>query len=147
MPDLLRPLMDVYRQTSLLELRHLSDLGRTTFTDMLYLYLIHDDPSATVSSMSEETGVSKGSVTTRINRLVDGGMVTRTRDGSDRRVHRLSLSGPASELLSSEQGILSDAVSEVSGRYTPEELELLHRMLEDLAGTISGSVGSGRGSR
>ncbi len=65
----------------------------------LLLYLINKNQKITASELGRQMGLSSGSITTAVNKLVNNHLITRKRDSRDRRVTWLELSDEGKRLI------------------------------------------------
>lgn len=74
-------------------------IGDDLTTDQLYILgYIHEQGKCTSSELAEAFYVNKSAITAIINRLVEKGLIDRTRDETDRRVIYLTLTDEGKEL-------------------------------------------------
>ncbi|PGL69671.1 MarR family winged helix-turn-helix transcriptional regulator [Bacillus sp. AFS055030] len=65
----------------------------------LLLYLIYKNQKITASELGRQIGLSSGSITTAVNKLVDNHLISRKRDSRDRRVTWLELTDEGKRLV------------------------------------------------
>lgn len=65
----------------------------------LLLYLIYKNQKITASELGRQIGLSSGSITTAVNKLVDNHLISRKRDSRDRRVTWLELTDEGKRLI------------------------------------------------
>ncbi len=138
-----------YLNLSLFELRNTDisgDAGRLPYNSTLYLDLIAFNPGCTSTQLAEMLGVTKATVTVTVNRLVKRGLVERERSAMDGRIRYLRLSERVSEVYSIISGMLERISTGLEMRYTPEEIALFRRMLDD-ASDMVGVLSANRSRR
>ena len=99
--------------------------------DVIYLL-----ESPTVSAFADELGISQPNATYKINNLAAKGYVTRTYSDEDRRECRVSVADRFFSYYNTDYPFIAQAIEKISHRYTPEEIDLLERMLGDLTDAI-----------
>ncbi len=65
----------------------------------LLLYLIYKNQKLTASELGRQIGLSSGSITTAVNKLVNNHLISRKRDSRDRRVTWLELTDEGKRLI------------------------------------------------
>lgn len=65
----------------------------------LLLYLINKNQKITASELGRQMGLSSGSITTAVNKLVNNHLITRKRNSRDRRVTWLELTDEGKRLI------------------------------------------------
>ncbi len=95
--------------------------------DVIYLL---GDP--TVSSFAEVLGISQPNATYKINNLAAKGYVTRTVSDEDRRECRVSVGDRFYSYYNTDYPFITRGIEKLEKDYTPEQLELFEKMLEDL---------------
>jgi MarR family 2-MHQ and catechol resistance regulon transcriptional repressor len=65
----------------------------------LLLYLIYKNQKITASELGRQIGLSSGSITTAVNKLVNNQLISRKRDSRDRRVTWLELTDEGKQLI------------------------------------------------
>ena len=125
-----------YVSTSMLEIR-MSELthgtDRLPYITILYMDLIGFNPGITSSQIAEMLGVTKATVTSTVNRLVEKGYVVRERSEDDGRVRNLRLSDRTMEDYKMESRLFGRASAMLSERYTPEEVARFCEMMDSLS--------------
>ncbi|NWL88981.1 MULTISPECIES: MarR family winged helix-turn-helix transcriptional regulator [unclassified Paenibacillus] len=89
--------------------------------------------NGTSTELAEAFSVGKSSITAIITRLVDKGIVERTRDVQDRRVVYLSLTEHGRMIYSKMQGSIMDMLSAYVAHFSAEEIDGFIRPFEKLA--------------
>ena len=95
--------------------------------DVIYLL---GDP--TVSTFAETLGISQPNATYKINNLVSKGYAVRSVSDADRRECRVSVGERFFSYYNTDYPFLAESVERLQQNYTPQELSLLERMLDDL---------------
>lgn len=84
------------------------------------LAVVYEQPGVSVKGAAADLRLRPNTVSTLVNRLVDAGLVSRTRAASDRRVARLELTRSASRLAASRfdeaTGLLAGGLERLSCR-------------------------------
>ena len=96
-------------------------------TDVIYLL-----GSPTVSAFAEALGISQPNATYKINNLVAKGYAKRTTSDADRRECRVSVGDRFYSYYNTDYPFIAESVEKLNQNYTPEELALLERMVEDM---------------
>lgn len=94
--------------------------------------------SVNVVGLSEATGVPKGTVSKRLQRLTAAGLVTRHRIPGNRKEVHLRLTEVGEEIRAAHRSLhaeMGNVLEEFLARYSSEELNVLHRVLGDLLRT------------
>ena len=95
--------------------------------DVIYLL---GDP--TVSTFAETLGISQPNATYKINNLVAKGYATRTASDEDRRECRVSVADRFFSYYNTDYPFIAESVEQLKKLYTPQELALLEKMLDDM---------------
>ena len=141
-----------YVSTSMLEIR-MSELthgtDRLPYITILYMDLIGFNPGITSSQIAEMLGVTKATVTSTVNRLVEKGYVVRERSEDDGRVRNLRLSDRTMEDYRMESRLFGRASAMFGERYSPEEVAMFCEMMDSLSEFLDacGSDPEGSGDR
>ncbi|MNW34062.1 Multiple antibiotic resistance protein MarR [compost metagenome] len=102
------------------------------------------DFELTVGKLLTETLVTSGTMTNRIDRLVERGLVTRIKDPNDKRIVKVMLAEDGvilvDEALTGLLGYESRLLSLLSSRKQCELTQLLKELLLPIEGELSGSV-------
>lgn len=133
--DVASGLVQYYLKHALVELRVVSrdvfDESQLEYYDTLYLSAISQAGRTTVSDLATSLGVTKPTVSVRVNKLVDEGYVTKVRSEEDGRVFWLTLSDKMKVAYSDEMRIAMAVEQELDDKYTKEEMERFAEMLRD----------------
>ncbi len=95
--------------------------------DVIYLL-----GSPTVSSFAETLGISQPNATYKINNLVAKGYAVRSASDADRRECRVSVGDRFFSYYNTDYPFIAESVEKLQAIYTPQELALLERMLDDM---------------
>jgi DNA-binding MarR family transcriptional regulator len=99
-------------------------------TDGRCLDVIDQRPGLTAGELAAAVGLSRGALTTALDRLEERGFVTRTRDPDDRRRVTLELTPEAKRLAWATYGPLGEMAGPAIQEISDEELETIIRFLE-----------------
>ena len=95
--------------------------------DVIYLL---GDP--TVSAFAETLGISQPNATYKINNLVSKGYAVRSASDADRRECRVSVGDRFFSYYNTDYPFLAEGVEHLQKNYSPQEISLFERMLDDL---------------
>ena len=95
--------------------------------DVIYLL---GDP--TVSTFAETLGISQPNATYKINNLVSKGYAVRGSSDTDRRECRVSVGDRFFSYYDTGYPFIAESVEQLQKSYSPEELTLLERMVDDM---------------
>jgi DNA-binding MarR family transcriptional regulator len=98
-------------------------------TDGRCLDVIDQRPGLTAGELAEAVGLSRGAVTTALDRLEARGFVTRTRDADDRRRVTLKPTAEANRLAWEAYGPLAEMGGPMLAQRSDEELRSVIRFL------------------
>jgi DNA-binding MarR family transcriptional regulator len=103
------------------------------------LLLVGKRAGRSVAEIADELGLAPNSVSTIVTQLVASGLLVRETDAQDRRVGRLSLTGPAQEALDAararRRGVLHEALDRLSPRQLADlaaGIDALEALAEEL---------------
>jgi MarR family transcriptional regulator, organic hydroperoxide resistance regulator len=117
----------------------ISERHELTGPQVFALWQIRDSGPLTMGDLSEALAVTHGVATRMVDRLVDKGMLERSRDESDRRVVLVSLSelgvSVTTEAVDSALELFREVFRGVSPSDREEYLSLLMRIVEAQEGT------------
>ena len=97
--------------------------------DVIYLL-----GSPTVSAFADTLGISQPNATYKINNLVSKGYAVRGGSDADRRECRVSVGERFFSYYDTDYPFIADSVKKLQEHYTPEQLTLLEKMLDDVIG-------------
>ena len=97
--------------------------------DVIYLL-----GSPTVSAFADTLGISQPNATYKINNLVSKGYAVRGGSDADRREGRVSVGERFFSYYNTDYPFIAGSVKKLQEDYTPEQLALLEKMLDDMIG-------------
>lgn len=103
-----------------------------TGSQFLVLKAIQSKGRLTVSEVAEELGVSLSAITALVNRLVNAGLVIRSRDEQDRRLVWLEATAMGKETLKSCMEKRKSVGNKYFGKLPVEDLEKLVEIYEKI---------------
>ncbi|OBZ14491.1 MarR family transcriptional regulator [Bacillus sp. FJAT-27264] len=115
--------------------------GGLTTDQYLILRLINGKERCTSTYLAESFAVGKSSITAISNRLVDAGLLVRTRDENDRRQVYLSMTEQGREVFEVAGKHVMDTVSPYFSHFGEKEIENFIMMFERLARMMQDSGG------
>ncbi len=95
--------------------------------DVIYLL-----GSPTVSVFAETLGISQPNATYKINNLVSKGYAVRSTSDTDRRECMVSVGDRFFSYYNTDYPFIAESVDKLKANYSPEDLDLLERMLDDM---------------
>ncbi len=90
-----------------------------------------------MSDLSERLRVSAGSLTTMVNRLIDAGLVTRTRSELDRRVVTVKVTEKGQDLIDASRKRVMRNLQAVLAELPPEDHSKLNEALETVVSILN----------
>ncbi len=95
------------------------------------LGVLNDLQVATPGQLAQATGLTTGAITGIVDRLEKAGYAKREPNPNDRRSLLVRIMQPEkiAQILGPIYGSLSAAMTDMSGQYTPEQLEIIDRYL------------------
>lgn len=103
--------------------------------------LINSMPQCTSSQLAETLAVGKSSITAIVNRLVDAGILYRTRDEADRRQVYLALTDYGTSIFESAQEQVRNIISPYLKHFEEKDIEMFISMFEKLGQLMQESGG------
>lgn len=103
-----------------------------SFTQWASLNLIRNDAATTCSALSRCLGHNTGATTRLIDQLEERGLLTRCREGDDRRVVRLALTAEGARMLATVTPRVVGLWNDVLGAFEHDEVEALLALLARL---------------
>ncbi len=127
----------IYHDMAIAELRQAytkNNIGDLSYHDVLYLNIIEAHPNEyTASQIADLLGITRPSVTQKINLLCKKGYVVRTQSEKDKRVYYLSINLELSDYFGNiREGTLATERMLIE-KYGKENVELVCQMLEDMS--------------
>lgn len=104
-----------------------------TNDQFIILRLINSQELCTSTYLAEAVAVGKSSITAIINRLVDAGLIERTRDENDRRQVYLSLTEQGSQIYLTAEKRVQEVISPYLMHFEEKDIEMFIMMFEKLA--------------
>ena len=101
------------------------------------LQVIAQRPEWRMTDLSTRLHVSAGSLTTMMNRLIELGLVERTRSTSDRRVVTVKLTDKGTTILKSGRDHMRSTLAAILATLPPVDREQLRVSLEIMNGIMS----------
>ena len=133
--DLRNSLNRYYYDTTVGDLRQLSrtDRGALSYNSIMYLDVISYQQAqgrCTVSTLAETLRISRPAATLKVNELVKLGLVQKTRDETDRRMVRLSVTDMVARSLRAYDRPFERAARLVEEQFSPAEIETFCAILD-----------------
>jgi DNA-binding MarR family transcriptional regulator len=100
-------------------------------TDLRCLSVLARGGATTASTLADAAGLTRGAMTTALDRLAAGGYARRVRDEHDRRSVRVELTDKARRKIDALYGPLAKAGFTMLQRYTVPQLAAIVRYLEE----------------
>lgn len=113
-----------------------------TVTDMECLDFLMDTGAATAGQLAGQTNLTTGAITSMIRRLERAGYVTAERDPADRRRVIVTLVPERVEEGARLYAAYGNAISEVVGRHSTEEIQLLTRHYDEMSAVYRAQLAS-----
>lgn len=121
-----------YLDTIINELRLANDSSyqNITYNSLLYMDIIAYKKDCTVSYLAETLHVAKSAVTLKVKELEKQGLVFKEQSKDDKRVHFLRVNQKILDQYKVYDSVLYEALDEVEGKYTPEDLAVISEVLD-----------------
>lgn len=122
-----------YFDMTIHELRLMNEenhFGNITYNSLLYLDIIAYKEKCTVSFLADAMNVAKSAVTLKIKELIALGLLTKTQSEEDKRVFYLAVKQEVIDEYKIYDQRLHNAVLEIEGKYSDEQIQTLCQMLE-----------------
>ncbi|AIQ35417.1 MULTISPECIES: MarR family winged helix-turn-helix transcriptional regulator [unclassified Paenibacillus] len=113
----------------------------TTNDQYQILRLINAQEQCTSTYLAETFCVGKSSITAIINRLVQAGIIERTRDENDRRQVYLSMSEHGKRVFEAAESQVHEVVAPYLFHFEKKDIEMFIMMFEKLANLIQNDNG------
>jgi DNA-binding MarR family transcriptional regulator len=111
--------------------------------DQYYLLrYIKKKAKCTSTELASMFGVNKSAITAMTNRLVEKGLIQRTRDQNDRRVVYLTLTERGDEWITETEEKIHKLVESFITKFSEEEIEAFIQTYEKLAHILQGMEGT-----
>ncbi len=109
-------------------------VNNLSYHDVLYLNIIEAHPNEyTSSKIADLLGITRPSVTQKINELCKKGYVVRTQSEIDKRVYYLKSANEAKKLFDESTYEVNEAEKMLLNKYGVEKLNIFLEMLEELS--------------
>lgn len=122
------------------QMRHAQDMKREakdlTFHQLQGLHIIHKKQPMKMHDLADALGVSPASATLLVDKLIDGGWVTRTFDKEDRRIIYVQLSDETKQRFATFQKRRHEKIESLLGALNQKELGELDRILHKICETM-----------
>lgn len=92
----------------------------------------------TAKEIGTRAGIHKTKVSRAVQKLADRRLLVRTRDETDRRSERLSLTAAGLAVYRDLRAVARDYDNDLAAQFPAEQVRLLRRMLKQLAGIRQG---------
>jgi DNA-binding MarR family transcriptional regulator len=110
--------------------RKLSAQHQITLPQLVCLLTIDESAPVTLSALAQRVHLSPSTVLGIVDRLVAKGLVRRDRDTRDRRLVRISLTGPGQRLIVNAPSPLQGTLEAAMGRLPAEQQATIAESLE-----------------
>jgi DNA-binding MarR family transcriptional regulator len=104
---------------------------RLNRTDLRCLSVLSQSGAMTAGALAEAAGLTRGAMTTALDRLEAAGQARRVWDQADRRTLRVEMTGAAQQAAAALYGPLAKAGAEMLRKYSIAELAAVRRYLEE----------------
>jgi DNA-binding MarR family transcriptional regulator len=119
------------------------ELDEDMTNDQYYLLrYIKKKAKCTSTELASMFGVNKSAITAMTNRLVEKGLIQRTRDQNDRRVVYLTLTERGDEWITETEEKIHKLVESFITKFSEEEIEAFIQTYEKLAHILQGMEGT-----
>jgi len=107
------------------------------------LGVLNDLEVATPGQLAQATGLTTGAITGIVDRLEKAGYASREPNPNDRRSLLIRIRQPEKieQIMRPIYGSLSQAMTQMSGDYTPEQLEIINRYLSQTIDVLQTETG------
>ncbi len=127
----------IYHDMSIAELQRAYSKNTSnslSYHDVLYLNIIEAHQNEyTSSQIADLLGITRPSVTQKINELSKKGYIKRTQSKHDKRVYYLSISDEAPDLIDNISDELLEIEQRLVEKYGKEKIDLFCQILEDFS--------------
>jgi DNA-binding MarR family transcriptional regulator len=100
------------------------------------LQIISEDDQITQTKIAERLGKNKTTIGRSIDSLIKKGLLVKQYTQDDKRVHRISLTSQAQEILENAVPLAQNFNTFLKSKFTQEELKIFFKMLETLSEEI-----------
>ena len=113
--------------------RELNQLNEQKFMKtLLWLTLIDEYGSPSISNLGKKINVSKSQMTSRVDQLVEDGMIERINDTEDRRIIRIQLTKNGKDFLKNSKKMIEGSMNELIDPLIVEDLENLRTSIQTI---------------
>ena len=105
----------------LTEAGSISRVSQLTISQFQYIDAIHNLNEPTITKIALQLSMTKASVSTGINKLIDKGFVTKTQSANDKRIFFLSLTKTGQKLVDAKHKALQEYVEFIKTTLGKEE--------------------------
>lgn len=131
-PNIATQFLLLFRQTKQ-RLQAIAESHSLTFPQLIALFRLHQNGKMTMSDLTAHLGVTRGALTGLVDRLEEGGLVSRHPDEQDRRVVHLVLTPRARTIMAAFD---SDWNQEVQAWLAPLDEETRHSLSKGLTALL-----------
>lgn len=111
-------------------------------TDLKCLDIINESGPINPSELANETGLTTGTITALVDRLVDAGYVTRQNDPNDRRKILISSNKEKLQDVRELYISLARATAELCDRYSDKELNSIFDFMKQITNVVQIETGN-----
>ena len=108
-----------------------------TMRQLRVLNIVTREPGLATSELSQRLGVSAPTASGIVERLTDKGLIERTDDPCDRRIHRLNLTSAGVETIRNVDTLLERLIDTVLPLVSMDDLEAMRRASEILLDVLT----------
>jgi DNA-binding MarR family transcriptional regulator len=117
--------------------RELINLSERKFIKTFFwLILIEQYGNPSMSALGKTLNISKTQMTTRIDELVNDGLIERVPDGNDRRVLRIVLTAEGKNLIKKSHKTVKESMNQLLSPLSHKELEELSKSIEIIKNAV-----------
>ncbi|MEI6125281.1 MAG: MarR family transcriptional regulator [Pseudomonadota bacterium] len=108
-----------------------------TSSQIKVIFSFSAQPTFTMTQLSREHGVSVSTMTSMVDRLLQGGLLERQRDDEDRRIVRVRLSAEGKKMVDSMMKVRRQELEKFLVDLTPAEVQEFLNSIENVARYLS----------
>lgn len=124
--------LDVSLKKRLQEIGAKSGFSRLTISQFQYIDAIHELGEPAISDIANRLNITKASVTSGVNKLIDMGYLTKTQSNQDRRVFRVQLTEAGMHMISAKYQTLKEYEEFICAALSPDEARQFEAILAKL---------------
>jgi DNA-binding MarR family transcriptional regulator len=109
-----------------------SGVSKLTINQFHYIDAIYEHGEPTITEIAARLNITKASVTTGINKLVNLGYVTKSQSGDDRRVFHVSLTPAGGQLIKAKYQALKEYGEFIRAALSEDEAKAFEETLAKL---------------